>query len=130
MTRPRITGSTESCRLEFTPAANVTLAAPTSISAASSNHSVGAAAASSVNPPNAAEAAIRIRIETRPRAPAASAPAIEPTPIALRRSPYVWGPPSKLDLASNGSRTWKLKPSVPTRAIIASGSASAGVART
>ena len=39
-------------------------------------------------------------------------------------------PPSNVNLASSGSSTWKLKPSVPTRAIIASGTASAGVAAT
>ena len=75
-------GSTAICSAEFTPAANVTLAAPSGTSAAICSSSVGAAAASSIATPKARHEATSSRGDTRPRAPAASAPATEPTPIA------------------------------------------------
>ncbi len=114
----------------MTPAANVTLAAPTGTRAIASRVSVGANAASPLKTPNAVAATTSSRGETLPRAPATSAPATEPTAIAVTSIEYDPGPPSKLNFASNGSSTWKLNASVPITAIIASGSASDGVAAT
>ena len=81
ITRPRISGATSSWSVEFTPAANVTLAAPTSARAATVSGSVGAAAASAVARPKAALAPTSSAGDTRPRAPAVSAPAIDPAAI-------------------------------------------------
>jgi len=83
ITRPRIAGSTASCSVEFTPAAKVTVTIPSGISAAICSGSVGAAAAASMNSPNAADAHTSSFESTRPRAPASSAPITEPTPIAV-----------------------------------------------
>ena len=58
------------------------------------------------------------------------APPIEPIAITETIAAYVVALPSKLNLASSGRTTWKLKPSVPTSAISASGISSAGVSRT
>ena len=83
ITRPRIAGSTASCSVEFTPAAKVTVTIPSGTSAAICSGSVGAAAAASISTPNAAAAHTSSRESTRPRAPAASAPSTEPTPIEV-----------------------------------------------
>ena len=82
ITRPRMTGSTAICSALFTPAANVTDAAPSGIRAAICSGKVGAIAASSIEVPNSVEETTSSRGDTRPRAPAASAPATEPTPMA------------------------------------------------
>ena len=116
--------------MELTPAANVTLAAPTSTSAAAASGRVGAAAARRMKIPKAALDPINRRGDARPRAPVTSAPTIDPAPMALTSAAYDWGPPSNVNRASSGRRTWKLKASVLTSAIIASGMASAGVAAT
>ena len=55
MTRPRMAGATAICRAELTPAANVTLAAPSGTRAAIWSARVGAAAASSSETPKASE---------------------------------------------------------------------------
>ena len=78
ITRPRMVGSTWICSAEFTPAAKVTDAAPNGISARICNSNVGAAAASSIEIPKASDDTTSSPGETRPRAPAASAPATEP----------------------------------------------------
>jgi hypothetical protein len=130
MTRPRSIGSAASWSDEFTPAANVTLAAPSGTSATACHVSVGAMAASSSAPPNSAALSTISRGLTRPRAPVASAPSTEPTPITAVSVAYVAAVPSHVSLASSGSRTWKLNDSVPTSTIITSGIRSAGVART
>lgn len=81
ITRPR-NGPAASCSDELTPAANVTLAAPVSASTAICTACVGAAAASSCAAPNTAALPTSRRAVTLPRQPEASAPAIDPTPIA------------------------------------------------
>src|SRR3954469_10149264 len=115
---------------EFTPAANVTLAAPSGTRAASSSGKLGATAASSMMAPNEQAATVRMRGLTRPRAPEASAPATEPTPIAAVSAAYAEALPCHVNFASRGSSTWKLNDSVPTTAIMPSGTRSAGVAST
>jgi len=82
ITRPRIAGSTASWSEELTPAAKVTLAAPSGSSASTCSGRVGASATSSSASANAVAAATRRRGDTRPRALAASAPDTEPTPMA------------------------------------------------
>lgn len=69
--------------MELTPAAKLTLTAPSGTSAAIASASDGAAAASSAQVPNAAQEATSWRSLTRPRAPVASAPRIEPSAIAI-----------------------------------------------
>ena len=83
MTRPRIAGSDASCSDELTPAAKVTLAAPSGTSVATCSAKAGAPAAASVSAPNAIDEPANSHTLTRPRAPAASAPSTEPTPRAL-----------------------------------------------
>jgi hypothetical protein len=75
-------GSTASCIVEFTPAEKVTLTAPSGTSAAICNGSEGATAAASSTTPKPVAATISSRGETRPRAPAASAPITDPAAIA------------------------------------------------
>ena len=75
-------GATASCIVELTPAEKVTVIAPRGTRARTCSGSEGAAAASSSRAPKPVAAPTRIRGETRPRAPAASAPATEPTAIA------------------------------------------------
>lgn len=82
-TRPRSSGGAASCRLELTPVAKVTLAAPRATSTATWTASVGAAAAASSATPNRVAATTSRRGDTRPRAPLSSAPATDPAPIAL-----------------------------------------------
>ena len=67
----------------MTPAAKLTLTAPSGTKAASATGSDGAAAASSAQAPNAAQAETSWRSLTRPRAPVASAPRIDPAAIAI-----------------------------------------------
>jgi hypothetical protein len=83
MMRPRSSGGAASWRLELTPAANVTLAAPSGMSRIACIVMVWAAAAASSAAPKTAAATTSSRGLTRPRAPATSAPRTEPTPIAL-----------------------------------------------
>ena len=75
-------GATASWIVELIPAEKVTVIAPRGMSASAWSGSDGAAAATSSRVPNPAAAPTRIRGETRPRAPAASAPATEPTAMA------------------------------------------------
>jgi hypothetical protein len=83
ITRPREGPSAASWSDEFTPAANVTLAAPSGARISACVSSVGASAASSSAIPNrAADPANRPGV-TRLRAPEASAPQTEPMPIAV-----------------------------------------------
>ena len=112
------------------PAAKVTLAAPSGTRAAAVRASDGAAAASAAEAPKPKAAPTIRRGLTMPRAPAAMAPATEPVAIAMASTVYVPAPASKVKRARSGRITWKLKPSVPTRAIIASGISSSGVAAT
>lgn len=83
MMRPRRWSGAASCSDEFTPAAKVTLAAPSGTRATACSAMLGAAAAASSDSPKSAAATTSSRGETVPRAPEASAPATEPTPIAL-----------------------------------------------
>jgi len=83
ITRPRERTSAASCSDEFTPAANVTLAAPTGARISAWTRRVGAAAAPSSAAPNSSAEPASSRGVTRLRAPAASAPMTEPTPIAV-----------------------------------------------
>lgn len=83
ITRPRSASGAPSCSDELTPAAKVTLAAPSGTSVAACASSVGAAAAASSETPKSAEAPTSSAGLTRARAPATSAPATEPTPMAL-----------------------------------------------
>ena len=50
--------------------------------------------------------------------------------MAAVSSAYVVAVPCHVSAASSGSSTWKLKDTVPTRAIMASGMRSAGVRAT
>ena len=68
--------------VELMPAEKVTVIAPSGTSARTWSGSDGAAAASSSSAPKPVAAPTRIRGETRPRAPEASAPATDPTAIA------------------------------------------------
>jgi hypothetical protein len=83
ITRPREGPSAASCSEEFTPAANVTLAAPSGARTSACASSVGAAAAASSAAPNSSAEPASSRGVTRLRAPAASAPQTEPMPIAV-----------------------------------------------
>jgi hypothetical protein len=83
MTRPREGPAAASCSDEFTPAANVTLAAPSGARNSAWRSSVGAAAAASSPAPNSSADPASSRGVTRLRAPAASAPQTEPMPIAV-----------------------------------------------
>ena len=76
-------GAEASCSEEFTPAANVTLAAPSGTSSAICAARTGAPAAARVSAPKASEAPASSAGVTRPRAPAARAPSTEPMPMAL-----------------------------------------------
>ena len=76
-------GSTSSWSVELTPAAKVTLAAPTSTRAPAASARVGAAAASRVKTPKAALDPISTRGDARPRVPVTSAPTTEPAPMAV-----------------------------------------------
>jgi len=69
--------------VELTPAAKVTLAAPTSTSAAAASGSVGAAAAIKVKTPKAALDPISSPVDTLPRVPATRAPTTDPAPMAV-----------------------------------------------
>ncbi len=68
------------------PAAKVTLAKPSGARAIISSSSVGAAAATKALAPKASAAPTSSRSLTRPRAPVASDPQIEPTAIAIASS--------------------------------------------
>jgi len=81
ITRPRISPAA-SCSDEFTPAANMTLAAPSGTRMSSCTHFVGATAARIWAAPNSAADDTSSRPLTLPRKPEISAPAIAPTPIA------------------------------------------------
>jgi hypothetical protein len=83
ITRPREGPSAASCSDELTPAANVTLAAPSGARIRACSRSVGASAASSSAMPNSAAEPASSPGVTRLRAPDASAPHTEPMPIAV-----------------------------------------------
>ena len=83
ITRPRISGVTASCSAEFTPAANVTLTAPSGTRTTAASSMVGATASSRMSTPNSPDERTSSRLLTRPRAPATSAPTTEPIPIAI-----------------------------------------------
>jgi len=83
ITRPREALLAASCSEEFTPAANVTLAAPSGARISACMSSVGASAAPSSAAPNSSAEPASSAGVTRLRAPAASAPQTEPIPIAV-----------------------------------------------
>jgi hypothetical protein len=112
------------------PAANVTLAAPVKASATTSSASVGAAAAARLKMPNSSAAVVSSAGLIRSRVPAASAPDTAPTAIAEVSNAYVAALPWNANRAISGRITWKLKDSVPTSAIAASGTRSSGVCAT
>jgi hypothetical protein len=130
ITRPRMAGVAPSCRVELTPAANVTLANPSGASATISSARLGARAAARELAPKPIAAPTSRRSLMRPRAPVASAPEIEPTAMAIARAVYAVAPPSKVKRPSSGRSTWKLNASVPTTTIIASGINRLGSLRT
>jgi hypothetical protein len=69
----------------LTPAAKVTLAAPSGTRAAAATSIVGASASTRMKAPNAPHETTSSLLLTLPRAPATSAPSTEPTPIAVIR---------------------------------------------
>jgi hypothetical protein len=112
------------------PAANVTLAAPRGTRSAIATGRVGAAAAISASTPKPSAAPVTSLGPTCVRLAVASAPTTDPAAIATASAVYAPAPPSNAKRASSGRSVWKLNPSVPTTAIIASGMASAGVRAT
>jgi hypothetical protein len=83
MMRPREGPDASSCSDELTPAAKVTLAAPTGARISAWASRLGAAAAASSAAPNSSADTASSRGVTRLRAPAASAPITDPMPIAV-----------------------------------------------
>ena len=75
-------------------------------------------------------AAATSRCETRERAPLISAPRSAPAPIVPMSRAYVAAVPWKVKRANSGRTIWKLKASVPTSTVIASGTRRAGVLST
>ena len=107
-------------------AAKLTVKAPSGTSIAIASGRLGAAAASRARAPKPVAANSMKRRVIRSRAPVTSAPITEPSPIATASAVYAVAPPSKAKRARSGRMTWKLNARVPTSAIIARGTSSAG----
>src|SRR6202023_2331477 len=83
--------------------------------------SPGASAAAPSRRPNSAAEVTIVRGLGRVPAPARTAPAAEPSPSTMLKSPYVLALPPKADLAIAVSTIGKLRPnvpSIPTRKIV------------
>jgi hypothetical protein len=106
ITRPRISGSAASWRVELPVAMNVMLAPPANARAASSSPSDGATVASATATPNIAAARTSGCSPVVPRAATRRPPAIAPTPIAAVMNPKPVAPACRPRLAITGSETW------------------------
>ncbi|SKX83098.1 Uncharacterised protein [Mycobacteroides abscessus subsp. abscessus] len=109
---------------------NETLSQPTKNSATIASHKLGAAAVTAMVMPNPVAVTISVRRPVVPRAATMRPPTTAPTPIDDVMNPKACGPPSKTSRAATGSDTWNSYASVPTSAIMTSGTHRMGLLRT